>query len=160
MILSKLTAWVLAAALVASGNTTPMPPKLAHGISTMSLSFPIFGGTDGAQQTAALLVIFAWGESGYQNHLVADDTYGKKSYGAFMIQDCGPYSCLEIISDTQKSSYMSIVWLARSMKYCPEYPFWFSIYASGGCNNSAGRFISKDRLQKANNLIKIVKIED
>jgi hypothetical protein len=156
--LTKLVAWVMAAGLQISGNTTPMPPKLAHGIATMSMAYPLFSGEDGELQTAAFLTDFAWHESGFRNHLIAKEADGGNSYGAFMIRNCEPYTCYEIINDEQKSSYVALKWMARSMHYCDEYPYWLSIYASGTCHNAAGRAISKKRIQEAEQLAKTVKV--
>lgn len=158
--LAKLTAWILAAAFQMSGNTTQMPPKLANGIATMSMAYPLFGdGDNGVQLTASTLVDFAWHESGYNNRLIGNEADGGHSYGAFMIRNCEPYTCWEIITDEQKSAYVALKWMARSMHYCDQYPYWFSIYASGTCTNAAGRAISKTRITEAEQLVKLIKIE-
>lgn len=156
--LTKLTAWVLAAAFQISGNTTQMPPKLANGIATMSMAYPLFGDENGEQLTAGILVDFGWHESGFNNRLKAKEADGGYSWGAFMIRNCEPYSCWEIITDEQKSAYVALKWMARSMHYCDQYPYWFSIYASGTCSNQAGRNISKTRLKEAEKLVFDIKL--
>lgn len=158
--LAKLTTWVLAAAFQISGNTTHMPDKLANGIATMSMAYPLFGSDDGELRTASILVDFAWHESGFNNRLIGNEADGGHSYGAFMIRNCEPYTCYEIIIDEQKSASVALKWMARSMHYCDQYPYWFSIYASGTCSNQAGRNISKTRLKEAEKLVFDIKLKD
>ena len=147
----------MVAALFFSGNLVPIPPPLAHAIADMSQAYPLFGGDDGAKKTAALLIVFAWKESGYRNNIRAQEASGAYSYSAYMIGLCEPYTCQELMQDEYKSTYTALRWMARSMKYCNEPDYFLAIYASGSCNNAAGRKISYERLTWMRKLVQLIK---
>lgn len=157
---SDLLIWTFVAAYRMSGNTTPMPAKLATAIVDMSTAYPMFAGENGSQQTASVAVDFAWHESGFNNNLIGNEADGGHSYGAFEVRFCQPFAtCTEILLDENKSVFLALKWLRVSMHKCGT-PHFFALYASGSCTNRAGRNISATRMAESRKLIKTVDVNN
>lgn len=134
----NLAAWTLAAsALVTDHAGHPMRPISLDGaraIADACLATPLFQDDDG-RHCAAVLVVMAARESGYQLGAVGD---GGKAKGPFQVHT-------ELAPKTWREAadrYIPIV--KRSMKACPEHPL--AVLASGSCTNKAGRAISAGRI--------------
>lgn len=137
----NLAAWTLAAsALVTDHAGHPMKPISSIGaqaIADACLATPLFEADDG-RHCAALLVVMAARESGYQLGAVGD---GGRAKGPWQVHSgTAPKTWLEAAEN-----YIPLV--KRSMKACPEHPL--AVIASGTCTNKAGRAISTSRIVEA-----------
>ncbi len=136
-----LAAFVLAAsALVQDAHGHAMRPISVDGAKAIAdgcTATPLFQDDDG-RHCAALLVVMAARESGYQLAAVGDGGLAK---GPFQVHDAiAPTTWREAVD-----RYLLIV--RRSMKACPDHPL--AVLASGTCTNKAGRAISASRIAEA-----------